>query len=137
MPNIVVSHLVRGSWICPRMRRAIAIVAISPRRISYITVTLLLFECKKRMYTRQSFTLPRPAEVDRSELGSTRFRCRVGSCETRRVCSLRYRSTGTISRALSTRVILQRKKNFVSGVCPHTPASSNVVRSLLSRFRSL
>lgn len=102
------------------MRRAIAIVAISPRRISYITVTLLLFECKKRMYTRQSFTLPRPAdgrrspEVDRSELGSTPFRCRVGSYETRRVCSLRYRSTGTVShsQALVSRgtVILQHKK---------------------------
>lgn len=46
--NIIVSHLVRrGSWICPRMRRAIAIVAISPRRISYITITLLYIECKK------------------------------------------------------------------------------------------
>ncbi|TGZ54558.1 Uncharacterized protein DBV15_04604 [Temnothorax longispinosus] len=69
---------------------------------------LVVIECKKRMCTRQSFTLPRPAderrspEVDRSELGSTPFRCPVGSCEIFVVCavSVTARRARSLSQAL-------------------------------------
>ena len=37
------SHLdCRGPWICPRISRAIAVTAMSPQRISYITITLCI-----------------------------------------------------------------------------------------------
>lgn len=106
---MTVSHLVRrGSWICPRMRRAIAIVAISPRRISYITITLLLLNAKKsgcardkvlrfrdqRMNVAHRKLIVRNWDRPRSVVG-------VGSCEICRVCSLRHRSASAVSHSMT------------------------------------
>ncbi|EGI57222.1 hypothetical protein G5I_14692 [Acromyrmex echinatior] len=107
---------------------------------------LVVIECKKRMCTRQSFTLPRSAderrspEVDRSELGSTLFRCRVESCEMISWCVQSplplgehvSHTPGSLSDVFYNMKLLSN----VSDVYP-TPASSDVVRSFLSRFQSL
>lgn len=128
-----VSHLVRcGSWICPSIRRAIAIVAISPRRISYITITLLLLNVQKADVHTGKFYGSAISERGGSTSDAhrkfvilnrdrPRFRIAVVGLRVRFVaCGFRYCSTNTISLSLSLRFVGMYLTiwNFVSAVCP-------------------
>lgn len=91
------------------MRRAIAIVAISPRRISYITITLLLLNvtsgCARDKVLR--FRGQRMNDAHRKLIVRNwdRPRSVVESDHVRiyRVCSLRYRPTSTVSHTQALR----------------------------------